>query len=48
MKPEILENKINSQRQDSRVLDAEGHDVVKEILQEQGLLQTGQTTILYD
>ena len=48
MKPEILENKVNGQRSDSRVLNAQGYDVVKEILQEQGLLQNGQTTILYD
>lgn len=47
MRPDILQNKLDNlkTRKDARNVD---HDVVKEILLEQGLLKDGQPTLVYD
>ena len=42
MRPDILAKKLeNATRKDVRLLNQEQHDVVKEILEEQGLLKNG-------
>ena len=42
MRPDLLKKKLDyATRKDVRLLDQEQHDVVKEILSEQGLLKDG-------
>lgn len=43
MRPDLLQNKLDTMktRKDSRIVDQDQHDVVKQILIEQGLLKDG-------